>query len=226
MKKQAILVGFLASVFVFVAAGASFAGERRGHRPRHNQWEGRHLKAPHAPRHKAPGYQARNHRPDYQGRSNYPRHRYNERGTHHRPRYSDRGPNSGTRPSYRHGWRAQPSTHHRPTYSGHRSGVRDHRDRRPAGADYRRPHNGQGHDRQPAFGRSHDTDRDRRNASNWQPRHDQSGGRPDGDGSAMDRGSRRGGRDQDLIEDSGPDSENTGSRRGERGGAGRQRGAI
>ena len=29
MKKQTILVGFLAAAFVFVAAGASFAGDRR-----------------------------------------------------------------------------------------------------------------------------------------------------------------------------------------------------
>jgi len=31
MKKQTILVGFLAAAFVFVAAGASFAGDRRLH---------------------------------------------------------------------------------------------------------------------------------------------------------------------------------------------------
>ena len=113
MKKQTILVGFLAAAFVFVAAGASFAGDRRLHKPRASHWKGNHFAAKHHNGHWKRGHQVRAPRAHWKRGHQIPRHRIANRGAHYRP-----------------------------GHYGHRPPVRHYANRYHAGPSFRRQHDG------------------------------------------------------------------------------------
>ena len=93
MKKQTILVGLLAAAFVLVAAGASFAGDRRLHKPPASHWKGNHFAANHHNGYWKRGHQVRHPRAYWKGGHQVPRHRIANRGAHHRPlRFGHRPP--------------------------------------------------------------------------------------------------------------------------------------
>lgn len=156
MKKQTILVGLLTAAFVLVAAGASFAGDRRLHKPRASYWKGNHFAAKHNAGHWKRGHQVRAPRAHWKGRHQVPRHKLNNRGVPHRP-----------------------------GQYGHRPPVRHYANRYPAGASFRRQHDGRSD-------RGHVRDRQ------TVQRGDRSGGRGDqtaaytADDAPSDRGNRDG----------------------------------
>jgi len=140
MKKQTILVGFITAAFILVAAGASFAADRRLDRPGANHWKGKHFAAQKHNGHYKRGHQVRHPKANWKAR-------------HHNPS--------------RRGWSPKRSAHQRPWQYGHRSQMRSNNDRHPAGASFRRQHDGRGDrghaDNRPAIsrgdrqdGRSHD----------------------------------------------------------------------
>lgn len=162
MKKQTILVGFVTAAFILAATGASFAGDRRLHRPGGNHWKGKHFAAKKHSGHWQRGHKPRHHRANWKGRHRVPQQRWNHRGAHRGPGY--RAPH---KPS-RRGWGPQRSAHRHPGNYGHRPQMRRPNDRHPAGASFRRQHEGRadrGHaNNRPAIsrgnrhgGRSHDT---------------------------------------------------------------------
>jgi len=159
MKKQTILVGFITAAFILVATGASFAGDRRLHRPGGNHWKGKNFAAQRHNGHYTRGHQVRHPRANWKGRDHNPS---------------------------RRGWSSQRSAHQRPGQYGHRPHMRRNNDRHPAGASFRRQHEGRG---------------DRGHANN-QPAISR-GDRQDGRGhdtavASDDTQSRRGGRDRDA----------------------------
>lgn len=117
MKKQTILVGFITAAFILVATGASFAGDRRLHRPGGKHWKGKHFAAQKHRGQFKRGHQARHPRANWKGR-------------HHTPS--------------RRGWSPKRSAHQRPGQYGHRPQMRRNNDRHPAGASFRRQHVGRG----------------------------------------------------------------------------------
>lgn len=93
MKKQTILAGFLAAAFVIVSAGASFAGDRRLHKPGASHWKGNPFAAKHHNGHWKRGHQVRAPRAHWKGPHQVPRHRIADRGAHHGPlRFGHRPP--------------------------------------------------------------------------------------------------------------------------------------
>jgi hypothetical protein len=134
MKKQTILVGFITAAFMLVATGASFAGDRRLHRPGGNHWKGKQFAAQKHRGQFKRGHQVRHPRANWKGRHHVPRHRWNNRGVHRGPGY--RAPHNPSR----RGWGPQRSTHRRPGQYGHRPQIGRHNGvhRSPG---YRAPHN-------------------------------------------------------------------------------------
>ena len=138
MKKQTILVGFITAAFMLVATGASFAGDRRLHRPGGNHWKGKQFAAQKHRGQFKRGHQVRHPRANWKGRHHVPRHRWNNRGVHRGPGY--RAPHNPSR----RGWGPQRSAHRRPGQYGHRPQIGRHNDRHPAGASFDRQHEGRG----------------------------------------------------------------------------------
>jgi hypothetical protein len=136
MKKQTILVGLLTAAFVLVTAGASFAGDRRLHKPRKSHWKGHHFAAKHNNGHWKTGHRVRAPKAHWKGRHQVPRQKWHHRGTHQRPGYR-----AHNNPS-RRGWGPKQSYHHRPGQYGHRPEMRRNNDHYPSGASFRRQHDG------------------------------------------------------------------------------------
>lgn len=132
MKKQTILVGLLAATFVLAAVGASFAGDRRLHKPRASHWKGNHFAAKHHNGHWKRGHQVRHPRAHWNRGHQVPRHRVANRGFHHRPlRF-------GHRPPARHYAHRYPAT---PSFGRHHDG----RNGRGPVSDRQGLHRGDGH---------------------------------------------------------------------------------
>jgi hypothetical protein len=111
MKKQSILAGVIVAAFILAAAGASFAGDRRGSHPGNRHWKGKHFAAkPYSGQWKR-NPAAPHHKGQWQRRPPVPRHRLNHRGAPQRPGYRGSDQHFGHRPGNRHDGRWQPSNH-------------------------------------------------------------------------------------------------------------------
>ena len=119
MKKQFLLTGAVAAVFMLAAAGASFAADRRGPQRDYRYGNGRHFAAqPHS------GHWKRNFAPQHSrgwwnGRRAMPRHRLQHRTPNHRFGFQAPRHPYGQQRGDRSGRHQRPSSHYRPERSGH-----------------------------------------------------------------------------------------------------------
>jgi hypothetical protein len=135
MRKQSLLAGAMAAMFILAAATASFAADRRGPHRGYRYGNGKHFAPKPYGSHWKRGAVPRYNRGWHNGRAYAPRHRLQHRAPTHHPRFQGPRHPYGQHRSDRQRWRQNPSNHHRPGRFDHDStrqgfGGRNQSDRR------------------------------------------------------------------------------------------------
>ena len=135
MRKQALLAGAMAAMFILAATAVSFAADWRGPHRGYRYGTGKHFAPKPYGHHWKRGAVPRHNRGWHNGRVYAPRHRLQHRAPSHRPHFQGPRHPYGQHRSDRQGWRQNSSNQYRPGhFSSDRTrqgfGGRDQSDRR------------------------------------------------------------------------------------------------